>query len=749
MSHGEEKTGLWQYLAARRKEKMRLRREKVMAEPDTRETRKGLKQRAVFAMILLMVLFPGLIVRIGYINAVHGEDYEQRAINQQLSDRPVYARRGNIYDRNGKLLATSVSAYTVYLSSAYIENEGQRKVIADGLSAILDMDREKIYEMTGKNLQYQLIKRRVTDDQVTQIRELIKKNSLNSIGLSEDYKRLYPYSGLLSQVLGFTGTDGQGLYGLEYQYDQYLTGVNGRSVTAHNAVGTDMEFSYQTYVDAQDGYNLVLTVDEVIQSFLEKYLQQMHEQFEVNGNAMGIVMDVQNGEVLAMGQYPTFDCNNPFDVETQKVWRNGCVSDPYEPGSTFKSLVSAAALEEDVATSSDRFYCHGQVTVGGETIHCFRRAGHGSEDFTLGLVNSCNPVFIELGARLGTGRFCRYFSAFGLTEKTGIDLPGEAVGISHSEASMGEVELAVSSFGQTFKVTPVQMLTAFCAAVNGGNLVQPHTVKEITDGNGNVIQNFDTTVKRQVVSESTSQTLCQMLEAVVEQGGSAKNAYVTGYRVGGKTGTSDKTETRDDETGLTNAVVASMIAVAPADDPQVAILIVADDPRVPSHSGGTTAGPAVGNILSEILPYLGIDPVFTEEELSEMELTTPGLVGTKVENAASKLENMGLNVEVRGEGKEVLNHMPVAGTRIPSGGTVILYTEDSETVKQTTVPVLVGLSPAQAARALSNAGLNISYKGFTGGEGTLRVYEQSIEPDTPVDEGTVVTVSVRVETSTE
>lgn len=748
MSHGKEKTGLMQRFVARRREKMRLRREKVLSEPNTRETRKGLKQRAVAVMLILVILFPGLIVRIGYINAVHGEDYEQRAIDQQLSDQPVYARRGNIYDRNGKLLATSVSAYTVYLSSAYIENDDQRDVIADGLAEILEMDREKIYEMTGKNLQYQLVKRRVTDDQVTRIRELISKNSLNSIGLSEDYKRLYPYSGLLSQVLGFTGTDGQGLYGLEYQYDSYLTGVNGRSVTAHNAVGADMEFSYETYIDAQDGYDLVLTVDEVIQSFLEKYLQQMHEQFEVQGNAMGIIMDVQNGEVLAMGQYPTFDCNAPFNVEDQKVWRNGCVSDPYEPGSTFKSLVSAASIEEEVVATNDHFYCHGSVTIGGQTIHCFRRAGHGDETFTLGLVNSCNPVFIELAARLGTGRFCRYFSAFGLTEKTGIDLPGEAVGIAHQEANMGEVELAVSSFGQTFKVTPIQMLTAFCAAVNGGNLVQPHMVREITDGDGNVIQSVDTIVKRQVVSETTSQTLCQMLEEVVEEGGSAKNAYVTGYRVGGKTGTSDKTETRD-ETGLTTAVVASMIAVAPADDPQIAMLIVADDPAVESHSGGTTAGPAVGSILSEILPYLGVDPVFTEEELSEMELTTPGLLGTKVENAVGKLENMGLTADVRGNGKEVINQMPATGTRIPSGGTVILYTEDSEAVKQTIVPNLIGLSPVQAARTLSNAGLNVSYKGFADGEGTLRVYEQSVEADTPVDEGTVITIAVRVETSTE
>ena len=730
------------------REKDRRRREKILAEPDTRSIRPAIKHRAVAVLCILLLLFPLLGVRLGYIHAAHGEEYEQKAIEQQLSDKPVYARRGNIYDRTGKLLATSVTAYTVFLSSAYIKNEEQRVIIAEGLSEILDYDYDKLYAMTGKSLQYQLVRRRVTDEQATAIRTLINKHGLNSIGLSEDYKRLYPYGGLLSQVLGFTGADGQGLYGLEIQYENYLTGVNGRAVTAQNAVGTEMEFAYETYIDAQDGYNLVLTVDEVIQSFLEKYLQQMYEQFEVKGNAMGIVMDVRNGEVLGMGQYPTFDCNDPFGVADQVVWRNGCVSDTYEPGSTFKSLVAAMALEEDVSYPNDHFHCSGSVTIAGETIHCFRRAGHGDETLTLGLVNSCNPVFINLSSRLRADRFYRYFTAFGLTGKTGIDLPGEAIGVYHTESQLGELELATSAFGQTFTITPLQMLTAFCAAVNGGNLVEPHIVKEITDSDGNIIESKTTSVKRQVVSKSTSETLCQMLEAVVEQGGSAKNAYVTGYRVGGKTGTSDKTETRNAE-GQTTGVYASMIAVAPADDPQIAILIVADDPQVPSHSGGTVAGPAIGNVLSEILPYLGIDPVFTEEELEAMELNTPGLLGTDIDNAIAKLQNMGLTADVRGTGKKVITQMPVTGTQIPSGGKVILYTEGAEAARTVVVPELIGLSPAQAAKALTNAGLNVRYKGFSDLDGTLRVYEQSIDADTPVEEGTVVTISVRVETATE
>ena len=749
MSNGKNDGTFFERILKFRREKMRKRTEKVMNEPDPRTVSQDTKRRAVAILSLLLVVgFLGLIVRIGYINIVHGDEWEQKAINQQLSDTPVYSKRGSIYDRNGKLLATSVSAYTVYLSSAYIKDEAQRKVICEGLSEILGIEYDKLYEMAQKDLQYQLIRRRITDEQTQKIRELIKKNDLNSIGLSEDYKRLYPYSGLLSQVLGFTGADGQGLYGIENYYDSYLTGVNGRAVTAKNAVGTDMDFSYETYIDAQDGYNLVLTIDEVVQSFVEKYIKQMYEQFDVQGNAMGIVMDVNNGEILALAQYPTFDCNTPFDVEDTNVRRIAAISDGYEPGSTFKSLVAAMSLEENIAKPDDTFVCYGSMRVKNRTIHCFKRQGHGTETFTMGLVNSCNPVFMTLGARLGAARFCRYFAAFGLEEKTGIDLPGEAVGISHKESEMGEVELAVSSFGQTFKVTPIQMITAFTAAVNGGSLVQPHLVREITDTDGNVVESFGVKVKRQVVSESTSKTLCEMLECVVEQGGSAKNAYVTGYRVGGKTGTSDKTDSRDEE-GNTTQVVASMIAVAPADDPQIAILIIADEPAVASHSGGTVAGPTISNILSEILPYLGIDPVFTEKELDSMEINTPSLVNKDTSAAKTTLENAGLTADVRGKGSKVISQVPSAGTQIPRGGKVIIYTDEADEITKSVVPEVVGLSPAQAARALSNVGLNVRYKGFTDTEGTLRVYEQSIEPDTQVDEGTVVTIYVRVEQTSE
>lgn len=746
MANRAKKTNIFTAIRTLYRHKKQARIEQILAEPDTRAVKVSTKQRAAFILALIMIFgFLGLIVRLGYINIVHGEEYEQKAITQQLSDKPVYAKRGSIYDRNGKTLATSVSAYTVYLSSAYIKDEEQRVVVAKGLSDILGADYNELYEMTGKKLQYQLVQRRITDDQAKKVRKLINDNKLNSIGLSEDYKRVYPYSTLLSQVLGFTGSDAQGLYGLEYYYDSYLTGVNGRAVTAQNAVGTDMEFSYETYIDAQDGYSLVLTVDEVIQSFLEKYLLQMYEEFGVADNVKGIIMDIKTGEVLGMAQYPNFDCNNPFEVDDQIVWRNGNISDGYEPGSTFKSLVSAMALEEGAANLNSHFYCSGSMNIAGETIHCHKTYGHGDEDFTQGLINSCNPVFMSLAEKLGTPVFCDYFTAFGLDKKTGIDLPGESVGISHDENKMGQVELAVSSFGQTFKVTPIQLLTAFCAAVNGGNLVTPHVVKEIVDSDGNVIESFGTTVKRQVVSESTSKTLCQMLEATISEGGSARNAYVTGYRVGGKTGTAEKTETRGQESGT--EYVASMIAVAPADNPRIAMLILADNPKEISHSGGTVAGPAISGILSEILPYLGVDPVFSEEELANMEINTPHLIGTDIDSAKAQLEKKGLNADIRGSGSKVIGQMPASGTKIPKDGKVILYTDSEVQIRQTIVPAVTGLSPSQAALALSNAGLNVCFKGYTETDGVLRVYEQSIDPETTVDEGTVVTIYVRVETN--
>ncbi len=733
---------------------------------------RGMRIKAIIVLVFILgVGFLGVDIRLAFLQLVNGEFYEEKAVEQQLWDTPIYAQRGAIYDRNMKVLAQSASAYTVFLSPKYIDGEEQRVVIAEGLSKILDMDYDKIYELTGKsNSQYELVKRRIEEEDAEQIRELIKEYKLNSVALADDNKRYYPYGTLASQVLGFTGTDNQGLYGLEKYYDEELSGIDGRAIAAKNAVGEEMPFSYETYIDAQNGNSLVLTIDEVVQHFLEKNLEEIYKNFDVQESTTGIIMDVNTGEILAMASYPSFDPNSPYELlseiaienisqyeegteeysatlkeERQTMWRNKALSDLYEPGSTFKTLVAAMVLEEDVATVNSTFTCNGYLRIATETIHCFKREGHGHETFTEGLVNSCNPVFMTVAASLGSDRFYKYYEAFGLTEKTGIDLPGEVGSIYHTKEGLGEVQLAVSSFGQTHKVTPIQMITALAAATNGGYLVEPHIVKQIVDSDGNIVEDNSTVVKRQVVSEETSETLCEMLEAVVQKG-SAKNASVMGYTIGGKTGTSEKTDDKNDA-GEIDKVVASMFAVAPADDPQVAILLLADDPAATMHSGGTVCGSAISNILTEILPYLGVEPSFTDDELEQLDVSTPNITGISLEKAKEDISNRYLEIEVRGDGDTVIAQVPEGGVSIPHGGTVIVYTGGEEIAK-TTVPKVTGLTPSQATQVLKNAGFNVRYNG-TSGDGTLKVYEQSIPEGTKAEEGSVITVYARVEASSE
>lgn len=746
--------------------------EKQDAKTGKHAATRGMRIKAIIVLAFILgVGFLGVDIRLAFLQLVNGEFYEEKAVEQQLWDTPIYAKRGTIYDRNMKVLAQSASAYTVFLSPKYIENEEQRVVIAQGLSEILDMEYDKIYELTGKSSsQYELVKRRIEEEDAEKIRQLVKEHKLNSVALADDNKRYYPYGTLASQVLGFTGTDNQGLYGLEMYYDEELSGINGRAVTAKNAVGEEMPFSYETYIEAQDGYSLVLTIDEVVQHFLEKNLEEIYKNFDVQKSATGIIIDVNTGEILAMASYPSFDPNSPYELvgemaienvgqyeegteeytsalreERQYMWRNKAISDLYEPGSTFKTLVAAMSLEEGVATQSSGFNCNGYLRIASETIHCFKRTGHGAETFTDGLVNSCNPVFMTVAAQLGSERFYKYFEAFGLTKKTGIDLPGEGDSIYHSQEGLGEVELAVSSFGQTNKVTPIQMITALAASTNGGYLVKPHVVKQIVDRDGNIVEDYKTTVKRQVVSEEASAQLCEMLEAVV-QTGSAKNAAVMGYSIGGKTGTSEKTDEKNEE-GQIDKVVASMFAVAPADDPQVAILILADDPAAAMHSGGTVCGSAISNILTEILPYLGVEPSFTDDELEQLDVSTPNVTGISLDEAKEDISYKYLEIKVRGDGDTVVAQVPEAGVSIPHGGTVIVYTGGEE-IEKAMVPDVTGLTPSQATQVLKSAGFNVRYKG-TSGDGTLKVYEQSIPADTEAEEGSVITVYARVEASSE
>ncbi len=719
-------------------------------------------------MVVITVFgFGTLVYRVASIALIHGEEYQKRAIQQQLRDTEISPERGTIYDRNMKPLAQSASVWTIVIAPANIKNDEQRNFIADNLAEILNLDRDAIYEKACRNTYYEIIKRKVEEEEQKAVMEFATKNKITCISRIEDYKRYYPYGNFAATVLGFTGVDNQGLYGIEAYYDKQLKGVPGRVVAAKNALGTDMPFTYETMIEAQNGNDLVLTIDEVIQHYLEKYIEIAIKEHNVTNRATGIVMDVNTGEILAMTTKPDFDPNTPFEIfdeaarnriealpeeerreailqEQAFQWRNKAVSDTYEPGSVFKILTAAMCLEEKLTNPNEMFNDTGSIKVADRRYRCWRSGGHGVETFTDAMKNSCNPIFITLAQRLGIPGFTRYFSAFGLTAKTGIDLPGEATGIYHKENEMKIVELASSSFGQTFKVTPIQLITAVSAVANGGHLVEPYVVAQIRDKEGNIIESRKPTVKRQVISQEVSKELCKMLEEVVRTG-TGKNAYVPGYRIAGKTGTSEKIDTVDEQ-GKKSGRISSFCAFAPADDPKIVVLIMLDEPHGPNIGGGTLVGPIVGNFLEDVLPYLGVGQSFTPEELARMDVNAPNTVGKSIDLATKSLKDAGLKARVVGSGTTVIAQIPEAGKPIPRSGTVVLYTDEESKGRTVKVPNFVGLSPSQVNLEATNSGINIRFQG-AGFEGDMPVfaYSQSIQPGTRVPLGTVVSVEFRIE----
>ena len=724
----------------------------------------SMKKRTFAVLAAFTVLgFLSLIFRLFGLQVIDFQKYQALANSQQLSETVIAARRGTIYDCNLKPLAQSATVWKVSIWPAYIESDEEAKLIAQSMTEILDLDYETaLKKCTDKTVSYAVLQSKVEKGKADEVRKFKIENNISAIGLEEDNKRYYPYSDFASTVIGFTGTDNQGLAGVEAYYDSILKGKAGVKLSAKNAWGTDMPVEYEKLYDAENGNNLVLTIDEVIQHFLEKHLETAVVENKVFNRACGIVMDVNTGEILGMATKNDYDCNEPFVikdarakeklallsgdelsaqkyVELQAQWRNKAISDPYEPGSVFKIITAAAALEENVVNDTETFTCTGAHTVAGTTIRCWKLAGHGKETFSDGVKNSCNPVFMQVGARLGAVKFYQYFEAFGLTEKTGIDLPGEATSIYHQLNNIGPVQLASSSFGQTFKVTPMQIMSAVGAAVNGGYLVEPHIVKQILDEDMNVIESVQTNVKRQVISNETSAKLCTMLERVVSEG-SGRNAYVMGYRIGGKTGTSEKLDAKDENGNVTQLIV-SFLGFAPADDPQVAVLVMLDDPHnMGDIYGSTIAAPVVGNILADILPYIGVEPQYTSEEISKMDVRVPNVMNLKPSLAKSKMSNIGLKATIIGNGEKVVKQVPSGGAAIPNGGTVILYTEIVDAEKTTTVPNVIGYTASVANRMMTNAGLNIK---ITGGgvdqEGAVAV-KQSVTDGTKVPIGTTITV---------
>ena len=726
----------------------------------------------VIVILCLTLISTGSLVKIMIVN---GEEYQAKASEQQLYDSLITAPRGDIYDSNMNLLATSSPAWTVYITPNGINKlddkskaEEIRKTIAEGLSSILGIESDNIYELSKKNSYYVIVKKKIEQETVDQIRQWILDNEdigiASYIGLDETTKRYYPNDTLASTVLGFVGDDNQGLAGLESYYDNELTGIAGRVVAAKNAKGTDMRFSYEKVEEAQKGNSLVLTLDSYIQYVCEKYLDIAVEQEQIKERGAVIAMNVNTGAILGMAVSGDFNPNEPFvlsaedqaivdaitDEEEKSVkrsellnrqWRNKAVSDTYEPGSVFKIFTAAVALEENLITQNSTFTCNHSYIVAGRTYHCHdKKGGHGTQTLQQSISNSCNPAFIQIGQLIGVDAFSKYFQAFNLTGKTGIDLPGEASPYYHAER--GPTELASSSFGQTFNITPIQMISLAATAVNGGYSVTPHLVDKIVDSDNNVIESFLKTNRQQVISQTTSDTMRTMLEYVVQNG--AKNGIVSGYRVGGKTGTSQKMS-KILSTGNSHLYIGSYVGIAPIDDPEIAVFVMLDEPAGANYYGSIISAPVGSKIMADILPYMGYEPQYTDEELKKISVSVPDITGEKISAAKTRVNSSKLSYKVIGNGETVIKQLPEAGSSVYNGGMVILYTEESE-AQTATVPNLIGLTASQVNSAAAAAGINVEFSGSVSSS-TVLSYNQDINAGETVSLGQIVTVYFRDEAS--
>ncbi len=732
--------------------------------------------RIIVVLLCMVIIFVSLTsFRLCQLMLIEGGKYQSLASEQQLYDTLVTAPRGDIYDAKRELLATSDTAYTIYIipnSIATLQEESKRNLvkasIASGLSGILSMEYETVYGYTEKKSSYVTVKKRVDKTVADKVRQYITDNeelSLSKyIGIDETTKRYYPNDSVASVVLGFVGDDNQGLSGLESYYDTTLTGTVGRVVAAKNALGADMPFSYQVVEEAKQGNSLVLSIDSYIQYTAEKYLAEALSANKASNRGTCIIMNVNTGAIMAMAVKGDFDPNSPFTLSStdqalldaedstvsknellNKQWRNKAVSDTYEPGSVFKIFTAAMALEEDLAELNSSYHCGYKIFVAGKEYHCHKEGGHGTVSLLQAMVGSCNPAFITIGQRIQKSNFSKYFEAFGFTKKTGIDLPGETGSIYYTEDKMGPVELASASFGQSFQVTPIQMITAACAAVNGGYLLKPYLVSEIIDSEGNVVEATQKTVCRQVISEETSEQIRTMMQHVVEDGG-AKNGYVAGYKVGGKTGTSEKLA-KNLETGE-KLYVASYISFAPIDNPEIAVLVMIDEPRGQSYYGGTVAAPVAAEILTDILPYMGYEPQYTDEELASFAIKVPAVTNDTLTDAKNKVMAAGLKVRAVGNGNTVIRQLPETGAELSKGGTVILYTEGDVSSEVTKVPDFGNMTVGGVNSSAASAGVNIEFAGNYRSSGVY-AYKQSIAAGTEVSAGTIVTVYFRENSTAE
>lgn len=727
------------------------------------------------------------LVNITKYALVNNEEFQAMANDSQFGSTTVEANRGSIYDANGQIFAQSATVYSIIVDpyklsqldnivtnpeTGKTEYQRQLDTAAEILTDELDITAEDVKNAFAKTeYQWSLVRKDVEKPVADRILKRANASDLayNLIYTDTDTKRYYPQGSLAAAVIGFTNFEGDGAYGVEAYYNDYLKGVNGKIISATDGKGQEMPYKNDKIYDAQDGSDVYLTIDRTLQHYAEKHLEQAVNDNNAQNRGCAIIMNVNTGAILAMASTPGFDLNDRNSIYAQKdidllagitdeeeynaqyaalreqQWKNKAITELYFPGSVFKVVTGAAALEEGAVTLNSTFHCSQVIQVADTPIHCWARYSHGSQDFTTAMTNSCNPAFIQIGQALGSNAFSKYFEAFGLTEPTGIDLPGEADSIYVHAENMGPVELASCSFGQSNKITPIQMITAYAAAINGGNLVTPHVVSKIVDPNGNVVMTADTSVKRQVISEETSAKMRQVLEDVVNNKGGS-NAYIKGYAIGGKSGTSEKID-KYNETGIENLYVSSYCGFAPADDPEIIMLVMIDEPSALDQNGSlmyygsVVACPVVSNTFKEALPYLGYYPEYTDEELEALGVTVPNVVTYTVSSAEATLEKLGLECEIIGDGTSVTAQIPEQKSTMRHGGKVILYTEKEFEYDVVTVPNIKGMTLSEVNTTLTNAGLNFKTGDGAASHAGSVAYTQNYAEGAVVQRGTIVEVT--------
>ena len=774
-------------------------------EQNQRANRTILRRTLVLMVLCGIVAFVPLIGTLYHLMITEHDYYNEKAIKNQTRSTNLTATRGVIYDANMNVLASSSTVETVFIDPNEIaeqmkqpENSNLLDQIARGLGEILDVEPSFVYEQAAdKQYRYKVIKRKISEELADEVRAFISENSITGVYLETDLKRYYPNSSLAAQALGFVSSDNNGSEGLEAYYNEELSGTAGKVVTSKGNYGSEMLYTYEKYYDASDGSSLITTIDSTVQAYVEKNLQNAIDKYDIKNGAFCIVMDVNTGEIKAMATLGSYDPNNYLEIyddttallleneraaalalpeasaayeaaiETYKQdvaaarmaqWRNRCVSDGYEPGSTFKLITLASALDSGAVTLNDSFYCGGQEKFTGreQILNCWKSAGHGAQTTAQALGNSCNIAFGHIGLRMGGDTFYDYLKSFGVMEKTGVDLPGEASGLFYERkylndpANYGTSYLITSSFGQSFRITPMQLVRAVAAIVNGGYVLEPYIVSEVVDADGNTVEKNEKTVLRQVISQQTSETMRTLMEQVVTEG-TASAAQTPGYRVGGKTGTSEKLDEYDENGQQVKDKIVSFVGVAPIDDPKYVVLVALDTPAYSENSekytvhgmyisGGLMAAPTVRDIFLDILPYLGVEPDYGSEDIRGVNFTVPDVIGMDEAEAGELLAEKTITYRVVGTGSVVTDQLPVAGSQVPGNSQIILYMGAEKQATRVEVPDFIGCSVADVNYLASNAGLYVQAKGTDRTDVYVLAAYQDIDPGTEVDRGTTITV---------